>query len=138
MRSNNFIEVVAVNRKSPTADDTTRATDSPGGTCYALDNAAAQGANASSPLAHYSTLEQSGILRTAGFPAAGTVWRWVAAEDLLQPGSVNALAPAATWLSQTSTHIFSRLSTNRTSKYATTTSLLIRCPKRPLILCTLA
>ena len=42
MRSNNFIEVVAVNRKSPTADDTTRATDSPGGTCYALDNAAAQ------------------------------------------------------------------------------------------------
>jgi SAM-dependent methyltransferase len=42
MRSNSFIEVVAVNRKSPTANDATRAADSPGGTCYALDNPAAQ------------------------------------------------------------------------------------------------
>ena len=35
----------------------------------------------SSPLVRYSTLERSGTF-TAGFPPAGTAWRWGAVADL--------------------------------------------------------
>jgi hypothetical protein len=42
MRLNNFVEVAAVNRKRPEATDGNRTADSPEGTGYSLENAAAQ------------------------------------------------------------------------------------------------
>ena len=71
MRSNNFVEVAAVNRKRPEAPDGNRTADSPEGTGYSLENAAAQ---AGERFVALSALFDIGTIRSLEDRGVSTGW----------------------------------------------------------------